>query len=68
MGHEDDVRCLVGEEVPGYHGFYRPAGGHSYLVPRKTCGAGEEEAAPVFSRKSWAYIGAEMAGRKPAAQ
>lgn len=57
MGHEQDVRCFDGEPVPSYGGLYRPAGGHRRLVVSR-----EKEPRP--SRKSWAYLSAEMLGRK----
>lgn len=59
MGCPTDVRCFLGEPVPGYSGFWRPLGGHVDLVP-KGAASGTK---PLYARKSDLYDMAERAGR-----
>jgi hypothetical protein len=59
MGCPGDVRCFLGEPVPGYSVFYRPKGGHVDLVPT---GAPEGTKA-FYTRKTDRYDYAERAGR-----
>lgn len=70
-GHNDDVRCLPGEPLLIYPGYYRPRGGHPRLHPRGTVlptkaemqTRGAKMPEPLPARKTFTYLAAEMAGR-----
>jgi len=70
MQYPNDIRCVPGEPVHGYPGFYRPAGGYVGLHPAGTVLPGPEELAKgakppptVAARKTFTYQHAEMTGR-----
>jgi hypothetical protein len=70
MGHPDDIRCVPGEEVTAYPGFYRPLGGYIAVHPKGTRLPTEAEmrdgskAPPTTdTRKTFSYTMAEMSGR-----
>ncbi len=75
LGHPSDVRCVRGEEVGAYPGFYRPVGGYADVAPVDAL-----EGAPMERRarkrateknkdlacstyKTTTYLMAEMTGR-----